>query len=88
MDGAELTAARREGTVVTLQELLTLAQSISTLWAGVGLDQLALSVQEVLRWTALISLAAGVAWVWFLIWSRARRTEMVAPQGVPENVTE
>jgi MFS family permease len=68
--------------------VLTLAQSISTLWAGVGLDQLALSVQEVLRWTALISLAAGVAWVWFLIWSRARRTEVVAPQGVAENVTE
>jgi MFS family permease len=45
--------------------VLTLAQSLSTLWAGVGLDQLALSVQEVLRWTALISLATVLVWVWF-----------------------
>jgi MFS family permease len=68
--------------------ILTLAQSISTMWAGVGLDQLALSVQEVLRWTALISLATGVAWVGFLIWSRARHTEVVVPQGVSEKVTQ
>jgi predicted MFS family arabinose efflux permease len=45
--------------------VLTLAQSLSTLWAGVGLDQFALSVQEVLRWTALISLATVLVWVWF-----------------------
>jgi MFS family permease len=44
---------------------LTLAQSISTLWAGVALDQLQLSVQDVLRWTALISLAACLVWTWF-----------------------
>jgi MFS family permease len=62
--------------------VLTLAQSISTMWAGVGLDQLALSVQEVLRWTALISLATGLAWMWFLAWSKARPKEVIAQPSI------
>ncbi|MCC6455040.1 MAG: MFS transporter [Caldilineaceae bacterium] len=51
---------------------LTLAQSISTLWAGVALDQLQLSVQDVLRWTALISLAACLLWAWFQTRTKTR----------------
>jgi MFS family permease len=58
--------------------VLTLAQSISTLWAGVGLDQLQLSVQEVLRWTALISLASCLIWAWFQARSKVRPTVVVA----------
>jgi MFS family permease len=44
---------------------LTLAQSISTLWAGVAMDQLRLSVQDVLIWTAMISFVATLTWLWF-----------------------
>jgi MFS family permease len=51
---------------------LTLAQSISTLWAGVALDQLQLSVQDVLRWTALISLVACLVWAWFQTRTKTR----------------
>lgn len=53
---------------------LTLAQSLSTLWAGIGLDQLGLDVQGVVRWTALISFMTALIWVWFLAWSRTRGT--------------
>lgn len=52
--------------------VLTLAQSISTLWAGIGLDRLGLNVQEVLFWTSGIALATSVAWAWFMVWSKAR----------------
>ena len=51
---------------------LTLAQSLSTLWAGIGLDQLGLSVQEVLRWTSLICFVGVIVWAWFQAWSKAR----------------
>ncbi len=60
---------------------LTLAQSISTLWAGIGLDQLSLSILEVLRWTALISLTMSITWAWFLAWSRTRAPMVVAQPG-------
>ena len=62
--------------------VLTLAQSLSTLWAGIGLDQLQLNVQEVLRWTAAISLATCLAWAWFQAWSRARPAVTTVQQGV------
>ena len=52
--------------------ILTLAQSISTVWAGVGLDQLNLSVQDVLRFTALIALVSSVVWAIFQTRSRVR----------------
>ncbi len=58
--------------------VLTLAQSISTLWAGVGLDQLHLNVQEILRWTALIGLASTLMWAWFQ--ARSKRRPLVAAQ--------
>jgi MFS family permease len=45
--------------------VLTLAQSISTLWAGVGLDQLHLDVQGVLLWTSLIALVSAAMWAFF-----------------------
>jgi MFS family permease len=53
--------------------ILTLAQSISTLWAGIGLDQFGLGVQGVLRWTSLFALLISVVWLLFLFWSRERR---------------
>jgi hypothetical protein len=64
--------------------VLTLAQSISTLWAGVGLDQLHLEVQGVLRWTAVIALATCLAWMWFQAWSKARPALAIAHQRAAE----
>jgi hypothetical protein len=52
--------------------VLTLAQSVSTLWAGVALDQLQLNEQEVLRWTSLIGFVSFGVWAWFQGWSKAR----------------
>lgn len=57
--------------------VLTLAQSISTLWAGVALDQLQLSVQDVLKWTALLSLMVSFVWLWFQLRVDARRAVVV-----------
>ena len=45
--------------------VMTLAQSLSTIWAGLAVDQLQLSIQGVLLWSALFSLVATFAWVWF-----------------------
>jgi MFS family permease len=45
--------------------MMTLTQSISTLWAGVAVDQLQLSIQGVLLWSALFSLVVSLAWTWF-----------------------
>lgn len=53
--------------------ILTLTQSISTMWAGVGMDQLQLSVSDVLKWTALISFAVSLVWLWFQTRVDARR---------------
>jgi putative Mn2+ efflux pump MntP len=52
--------------------MLTLAQSISSMWAGIGLDQLQMSVQEVLRWTSLIGFVAFLVWAWFQLWMRTQ----------------
>lgn len=52
--------------------MLTLAQSISSMWAGIGLDQLQMSVQEVLRWTSLIGFVAFLVWAWFQWWMRTQ----------------
>jgi MFS family permease len=60
--------------------ILTLAQSLSTLWAGVGMDQLHLDVQEVLRWTSAISLVTCLVWLWFQSWSRTRAIAVTAQQ--------
>lgn len=53
--------------------ILTLTQSISTLWAGVAMDQLQLSVLDVLKWTALISFTVSMVWLWFQTRVDARR---------------
>lgn len=58
--------------------ILTLAQSFSTLWAGVGLDQLHLSVQGVLVGTSGIALVVTLAWAWFQ--SQAKVTPAVVIQ--------
>ncbi len=44
---------------------LTLTQSLSTLWAGVALDGLHLSVQEVILSCALVALIVSLLWLWF-----------------------
>ena len=62
--------------------VLTLAQSISTMWAGIGLDNLDLSVQEVLRWTALIGVGTVMVWAWFLAWSKSRQSIVAQPSVV------
>ena len=51
---------------------LTLTQSIATLWAGVALDQLALSVQGVILSAAVLSVMVTAIWLWFHHWSAHR----------------
>lgn len=63
---------------------LTLAQSLSTLWAGIGLDQLGLSVQEVLRWTSLICFVGVIVWAWFQAWSKARPVAVASQPSAAE----
>lgn len=60
--------------------VMTLTQSVSVLWAGIGLDQLGLSVQDVLLWTAMLSFTITLVWAWFLAWSRTRSTLPGQPQ--------
>ena len=45
--------------------VMTLGQSLSTIWAGVALDQLALGVQGVILSAALLSAGVLVAWALF-----------------------
>lgn len=52
--------------------LLTLSQSISTLWAGIALDTLHLGVQGVILTTGVISAAMMLMWVWFHVRTVAR----------------
>ena len=62
--------------------VMTLTQSLAVLWGGIGLDQLGLNVQEVLRWTAVLSFATALTWAWFLVWSRTRSAAIALPQTV------
>jgi MFS family permease len=45
--------------------ILTLTQSIATLWAGFALDQLQMGVQQVLLSAGAISVGVTLLWVWF-----------------------
>lgn len=56
--------------------LLTLTQSISTLWAGVALDKVGLTLQQTTLTMALVSAFVMGLWIWAnTMWSRGMRVE-------------
>jgi hypothetical protein len=54
---------------------LTLSQSISTVWAGIAMDQWQLEVQEVFIATSILSFGVSLLWAWF----QMRHSARVAP---------
>lgn len=60
---------------------LTLAQSMSTLWAGYAQDQLGWSASLVARWMAGVGLATGLLW----LIGQARWRQLMLSTGLPDD---
>ncbi|MCO5191419.1 MAG: MFS transporter, partial [Anaerolineae bacterium] len=56
--------------------LLTLTQSLSTLWAGIALDNVGLTLQQTTLTMALVAAVVMLLWIWAnAVWSRGMRPE-------------
>jgi MFS family permease len=62
----QIVADRYRGRVFAFEfAVMTLTQSIATLWAGFALDRLQFSIQEVILSAALMSVGVTLAWLFF-----------------------
>ena len=55
--------------------LLTLTQSLSTLWAGIAPDNVGLTLQQTTLTMALVAAVVMLLWIWAnAVWSRGNAT--------------